>query len=40
MFVDYMKASDKVDREKLWNIMKKRGIPFYLIKITQIYRDR
>ena len=30
-FIDYAEAFDCVDRNKLWEILKERGIPDYLI---------
>ncbi|XP_043476186.1 uncharacterized protein LOC122507501 [Leptopilina heterotoma] len=40
MFIDLKKAYDTVDREKLWNIMKKVGISEYLIeKVKEIYYE-
>jgi len=34
-FVDFKKAFDSVDRDKLWTIMLSKGIPTYLITIIQ-----
>ena len=39
-FIDYKKAFDSVDRDKLWYIMASKGIPPHLITIIQrIYMD-
>ena len=39
-FIDYKKAFDSVDRDKLWNIMASKEIPPHLITIIQrIYMD-
>jgi hypothetical protein len=34
-FIDFEKAFDSVDRDKLWTIMSSKGIPTHLIKIIQ-----
>jgi hypothetical protein len=34
-FVDYEKAFDRVNRNKLWSIMIKRGFPQHLITAVQ-----
>ena len=34
-FIDFKKAFDCVDRDKLWNIMANKGIPTHLITIIQ-----
>jgi hypothetical protein len=34
-FVDYEKAFDRVNRNKLWSIMIKRGFPQHLIRAVQ-----
>jgi len=34
-FIDFKKAFDSVDRDKLWTIMLSRGIPTHLITIIQ-----
>ena len=33
-FIDYAKAFDCVDHNKLWKILKEMGIPDHLIKVT------
>jgi len=39
-FIDFKKAFDSVDRDKLWNIMASEGIPTHLIPIIQrIYTE-
>jgi len=39
-FIDFKKAFDSVDRDKLWNIMVNKGIPTHLITIIQrIYTE-
>jgi len=39
-FIDFKKAFDSVDRDKLWNIMLSKGIRTDLIKIIQkIYKE-
>jgi hypothetical protein len=39
-FIDFKKAFDSVDRDKLWAITLSKGIPTYLITITQrIYME-
>ena len=39
-FIDFKKAFDSVDRDKLWNIMASKGIPTHLITIIQrIYTE-
>jgi hypothetical protein len=39
-FIDFKKAFDSVDRDKLWNIMASKGIPTHLITIIQrIYME-
>jgi hypothetical protein len=30
-FIDFEKASDKIDRNKLWNILYKHGYPTHLL---------
>ncbi|WP_414173067.1 hypothetical protein [Candidatus Hodgkinia cicadicola] len=35
-FVDLEKAFDNVDRQKLWNIMDRRGYPQHLINSVKI----
>ena len=40
IFIDYEKAFDRVDRQKLWMIMRKRGIPEHLIQvIKELYNN-
>jgi len=34
-FIDFKKACDSVDRDKLWTIMLSKGIPTHLITIIQ-----
>ena len=34
-FIDFKKAFDSVDRDKLWAIMLNKGIPAHLITIIQ-----
>jgi len=34
-FIDFKKAVDSVDRDKLWTIMLSKGIPTHLITIIQ-----
>ena len=34
-FIDFKKAFDSVDRDKLWTIMLSKGIPTHLITIIQ-----
>jgi len=34
-FIDFKKAFNSVDRDKLWTIMLSKGIPTYLITIIQ-----
>ena len=34
-FIDYAKAFDCVDHNKLWEILKEMGIPDYLISLLQ-----
>ena len=36
-FIDYAKAFDCVDHNKLWNILKEMGIPDHLICSWEIY---
>ena len=39
-FVDFKKAFDLVDRDKLWTIMSSKGIPTHLITIIKkIYME-
>ena len=39
-FNDFKKAFDSLDRDKLWNIMLRKGIPTHLITVIQkIYMD-
>ena len=38
-FVDYAKAFDSVDHNKLWKILKKMGIPNHLICLLRICRQ-
>ena len=39
-FIDFKKAFDSVDRDKLWNIMANKGIPTHLITIIRrIYTE-
>ena len=40
MFIDFKKAFDSVERDKLWTIMLSKGIPTHLIiKIQKIYME-
>jgi hypothetical protein len=32
VFIDFKKAFDSVDRDKLWTIMSSKGIPTYLLQ--------
>ena len=34
-FIDYLKAFDRIHRDKLWHIMEKRGYPMHLIRTVQ-----
>jgi hypothetical protein len=34
-FIDYNKAFDRVDRNKLWNILQQRGYPVHFIQAVQ-----
>jgi hypothetical protein len=34
-FIDFKKAFDSVDRDKLWNIMARKGIPTHPITVIQ-----
>ena len=34
-FIDFKKAFDSVDRDKLWTIISSKGIPIHLITIIQ-----
>ena len=38
-FIDYAKAFDSVDHNKLWKILKKMGIPNHLICLLRICRQ-
>jgi len=35
MFIDYKAAYDSINREKLWNVMNKMGIPAKLIRMIR-----
>lgn len=35
LFIDYKKAFDRVVREKLWDILERRGIPLHLIRVIK-----
>lgn len=37
LFIDYVKAFDRVSRLKLWNILERRGIPLHLIEIIKSF---
>jgi len=40
VFIDFKKAFDSVERDKLWTIMLSKGIPTHLIiKIQKIYME-
>ena len=40
-FIDYAKASDCVDHNKLWKILKEMGIPDYLTHLLgNLYADQ
>ena len=36
-FLDIEKAFDRVNRNKLWQILNKRGIPYHLIEVIKAY---
>ena len=36
-FIDYAKAFDRVDHNKLWKILKEMGLPDHLICLWEIY---
>jgi hypothetical protein len=35
MFIDFEKAFDSINRTKVWNIMKKYGIPKHIIDLVK-----
>ena len=39
-FIDYVKAFDCVDHNKLWEIPKKTGLPDHLISLRNLYAGR
>jgi hypothetical protein len=39
MFIDYMKAFNKVLRNKLWDKMRKKRHPEHLIRTEEMYKD-
>lgn len=40
LFVDFVKAFDRVSRGKLWEIMKERGYPLHIVKtIEEMYKN-
>ena len=40
IFIDYEKAFDRVNREKLWSIMRRRGIPEHLVQVIKKLYDK
>jgi hypothetical protein len=39
MFIDSEKAFDFINRTKIWNIMKKYGIPMHIIDLVKLSYD-